>query len=139
MITIQQNKTLHALLAQTGLTANKANLICGITNGRTESSKELNNFEANELIGYLRTQLTARRLNVNSNDERANRMRKKIISLAWQMNWVNDSGACDIPRINNWCIKYGYLHKPFNDYIYAELPKLLTQFENLYNSYLKAI
>lgn len=139
MITTQQNKTLHALLAQTGLSAHKANLINGITKGRTESSKQLSNFEANELLAYLRTQLHNKRQALNSIDEKANRMRKKIISLAWQMNWVNNSGACDIPRINNWCIKYGYLHKPFNNYIYAELPKLLTQFENLYNSYLKAI
>jgi len=141
MITSTQNKLLHALLAQANLTAQKANLIHGTTNGRTEKSSELSNFEANELIRYLRTKLP--QLSTNGLDAKADKMRKKILSLAWQMNWTytNTKRAivCDIKRVDTWCEKYGYLHKPLNEYTYQELPRLLTQFEAVYNSYINAI
>jgi TolA-binding protein len=138
MITTTQNKLLHALLAQTNLVGQKANLVCSMTSGRTEKSSEMNSMEANELIAYLRTQTAA--LRTDGLEARADRMRKKILSLAWQMNWTNLNTKrevkVDVNRVNAWCSKYGYLKKPLNDYLYDELPKLLTQFESVYNSYL---
>lgn len=138
MITHTQNKLLHALLAQTNLAGQKATLVCSMTSGRTEKSSEMNNVEANELISYLRTQVAA--LRSDGLDAKADKMRKKILSLAWQMNWTylntKRQVKVDVNRVNAWCTKYGYLKKPLNDYIYAELPKLLTQFESVYNTYL---
>lgn len=138
MITTTQNKLLHALLAQTNLTAHKPALVESYTSGRTEKSSEMNNVEANELISYLRTQVAA--LRSDGLDAKADKMRKKILSLAWQMNWTylntKRQVKVDVNRVNAWCTKYGYLKKPLNDYIYAELPKLLTQFESVYNTYL---
>lgn len=138
MITTTQNKLLHALLAQTNLTAQKVTLVESFTSGRTQRSSEMNNIEANELIGYLRTQVTA--LRTDGLEAKADKMRKKILSYAWQMNWtyINTKREVkvDVQRVNNWTTKYGYLKKPLNEYIYSELPKLLTQFESVYNSYL---
>lgn len=131
------NRHLHAELNRTGLLEQKANLISGITNGRTESSREMTNLEANELIRWLKTQPNAKPV-----DPRCEKMRRKIISLAWQMNWTtktNGQVKADIKRLNAWCEKSSYLHKPLNDYQYAELPKLVSQFEAVYESYLQAL
>lgn len=136
----QQNKQFHALLAQANLTSQKGNLVLGFTNGRTEKSSEMNEVEAEQAIKYLKAQIPE--IKNDGLEVKADRMRKKIISFAWQMNWTyrNTNGAilCDIKRVNAWCEKYSYLKKPLNDYLYSELPKLLTQFENVYKSYLKS-
>ncbi len=117
----------------------KANLVEGLTKGRTDKSSELNNVEANELIRYLRSQLPPMRH--DGQKVKADKMRKKIISYAWQMNWVLDTMPVKVnmDRVNAWAIKYGYLHKALNEYTYQELPKLVSQFENLYNSYLSGL
>lgn len=148
---LQQNKMIHALLAQTNLTRQKANIVAGISQGRTESSKDLTDTEAQAMITYLKENIPPPVL--DGLDIKADKMRKKIISYAWQMNWTIKINAlelaklpssalpykCDMNRLNAWCEKYGYLHKKLNDYSYQELPKLLTQFENMYNDYLKNI
>ncbi len=64
------------------------------------------------------------------------RMRKKIISYAYQMQWVTQEGKADMPRLNNWCVKYGMFHKPLNDHNMPELVQLVTQVEKLYKSHL---
>jgi hypothetical protein len=135
---------LHALLAQTNLTAQKATIVESFTSGRTGHSSEMSNVEANEMMMYLRSQnpkptgaMPANKKK-DANKKAADKMRKSIISMAWQMMWVLN-GKCDIARINQWCIKYGYLKKPFNDYLYAELPALVTQFKAVYKSYLKDV
>lgn len=136
-----QNKLLHALLAQTGLSAQKQSLVSSFSNGRTTSSSNMHPIEAIELINYLKQQLPP--IHNTGLESKADKMRKKIISLAWQMNWTytntNRRVVCDMKRINDWCVKYGYLHKPLMQYSYEQLPRLLTQFENVYHSYLNAI
>ena len=131
------NRHLHAELNRTGLLIQKANLILGVTHGRTESSKEMTNLEANELIRWLKTQPS-----IVAPDPRCEKMRRKLIALAWQMNWTTKADMifkADMVRINAWCIKSGYLHKPLNDYLYNELPKLLSQFQAVYDSYLQSL
>lgn len=131
------NRRLHAELNRTGLMPKKADLVSGITKGRTESSRELTTMEANELINWLRTQP-----DIHLQDPRCEKMRRKIIGLAWEMNWTykaNGLVKADVKRINQWCIRSGYLHKPFNDYSYNELPKLLSQFQAVHKSYLETL
>ena len=138
MITNQQNRQLHAQLTALGLMSQKSNLVHGITNGRTEKSSEMSNFECNELLAYLRTQQPAIKRDGQALKE--DRMRKKILSMAWEMNWTeSDAGngvKVNVQRVDQWCKSYGYLKKPLNKYTYQELPKLVSQFENVYNSYL---
>jgi hypothetical protein len=45
-----QNKMLHSLLNKTGLSTDKANIVLGITNGRSEHSKDLSFEEARLMI-----------------------------------------------------------------------------------------
>lgn len=98
----------------------RRDLIWAQTNGRTASLREVNRNEADSIIKYL-TELSG-------ND--ANRLRKKMLSVAHKLGWVNDDKV-DVNRVNNWCVKYGYLHKPFNHYTSKELIKLITQFKQL--------
>ena len=82
---------------------------------------------------------------VNSRDfKKGDKMRKRLLSMCYQLGspWSNYDGMLDKMMINkshlnNWMLKSSYLHKSLNDYTYAELPKLITQFENLFKSYLK--
>lgn len=129
------NKRLHVLLSQTGLMAQKANMVFGFSAGRTESSRQLTEAEMKGLIMYLEQQKSGRQIN-----DSANRMRRKVISMAHEMHWhLSGTVKIDMIKINTWCIKYSYLHKKLNDYSLTELPKLVSQFESVYKDYLNRI
>lgn len=134
-INTQLNRRLHMLLAQNRMMGQKAQLIEGATNGRSTSSKDLTVDEARSLISYLRTL-------PNAQQERAEKMRRKIISMAHEMGWhtlVAGRWIADMARLNDWMVKSSYLHKPINRYSYNELPKLVTQFEAVYKSFLNKV
>lgn len=139
------NRQLHALLHQKGLMAAKPHLVSSFTRGRTESSAKMHQYEAIDLVRYLQCQPTPTATPKSPTPaQQANRMRRKLIALAHSMGWHTthpQSGdtIADMPRIDAWCTKYGYLHKPLNAYTLTELPKLLSQFDKLYKSFLKAI
>lgn len=135
-MTPQQNATIHALLGKLGLTNQKANIIAGITNGRTESSKELNPIEVGELIKWL--QVEDKRM-FDKQKEQCNQMRRKILAKAHRIGWELSDGKADVQRVNNWCIEKSYLKKPLNDYTFAELPELVSQFDKVYNYYINII
>jgi hypothetical protein len=127
------NKQLYSLLNNTRLMAQKANLVSGFTNGREESTKGMTDAEAMAMIRYLRTQN-------NKKDEAANRMRKRIISMAHEMGWhnlVDGRWVADMRAIDTWCVLRSYLKKELNKYTADELPKLVSQFERVYKSFLK--
>ncbi|MCX8018918.1 MAG: regulatory protein GemA [Chitinophagaceae bacterium] len=130
MITTQRNRTLHALLHATCLMSQKANLVLGISGGRTEKSSELTDTEARELCDYLRRQLPQ-----GSTPEKANTMRRKIIAMAHQMGWKTPDGRADMQRINHWCSQQ-WGKKPLNGYTLHELPKLVSIFEKVYIQFL---
>ncbi len=133
MLTLPLNKQLHALLNQTGLSGQKANLIHSFTNGRSTSSKDMSNLECHQLIAYLQGL-------PNDEQEAANRMRRKMLSYCHEMHWtvtnVYGKKIADVQRLDGWCEKFGYLHKKLNAYSHAELPKLVSQFERVYKDYL---
>jgi hypothetical protein len=124
-------KKLMALLTKTGLQGRRHAIVWDYSNQRTESSRELTDPETRKLIRDLERGF--------SELERADVMRKKIISQAHEMGWELPGHRADMARINAWCVKFGYLHKPINGYTYAELPALVTQFENMYQSFLRSI
>ncbi len=127
------NKQLHALLNQAGLSSQKTALVLSFSNGRSESSKDLTNFETRQLIAYLQGL-------PNAEQEAANRMRRKMLSYCHEMHWtvtnVYGKKIADVQRLDGWCEKFGYLHKKLNAYSHAELPKLLSQFKAVYKSFL---
>lgn len=124
------NQQLHGLLTQAGLNEQKAALVSSYTQGRSESSKDLTNEEAKQMIGYL--------ANVaNVNGEAAQKMRRKIISMAHEMHWhLIGTQKIDMDRLNGWCANFGFGKKVLNKYTYMELPKLVTQFTAIYKHYL---
>ena len=67
-------------------------------------------------------------------------MRKRILSLCYEYGWVKFSEAkkrhqVDFDRLDAWMFRYGYLKKKLNQYKYAELPALVTQFEKVLESF----
>jgi len=130
--TLGQNRELHVLLAKNGIDADtKKEMVHNHTDGRTIKSSEMMYNECQNLIHHLKH---------NSPEEtRSDKMRKKIISLFRKQGYTLHNGKADMLAIESWTEKYGYLKKPLNSYKYNELPKLVTQAENMYHSFLKTI
>lgn len=107
-------------------------LAFSFSDGRTESVSQMYSHEAWLLIKHL---------DDDSGQDATPlvKMQRKILSLAHEQGWKKFDGKIDMQRVNNWSEKYGYLHKPFNDYKEAELPALVTQFEKMYIKHLKDI
>lgn len=134
-----QIKALHTVLHKKGLLEHKAEMIGALTGGRTTSSKELNYDEAHALLQDLNKD--------NVSEDQGKRMRNNIIAMAHELNWItsnqviNAAGKMEVKkdysRLDNWMQKSSYLKKKLWDYSYNELPKLVTQFKNVYISYLK--
>lgn len=126
-----QLKALNTLVSKLNISKDdKAIIVEGFSAGRCTSSKDLYANEAVAMIRHLKS--------LDPDEAKADRMRKKIISLAHEMNWRKD-GRADMRRIDNWCRTNSYLKKSLDRYIYTELPKLVSQFEMVYKSFLKSI
>lgn len=131
--TLEQNKRLHTLLGKLGVEKEqKEELVFGFSGERTISSAELTMQECYSLCNHLQGMIYA-------SDDRADVMRKKVLSICHEMKWKLESGKIDWEHLNDWLMKYGYLHKSLNEYKEKELPKLVTQFENLLRDYLKKL
>ena len=124
---------LFAILKKLGL--DYKDIVAEFTNGRTESLSSLSDGEYKELL--LRMQ------RYNPANDPANKMRRKIISIARQMRWTkshNGGEIVDMQRLDNWCIKYGKYNKSLNKHTLQELTVLVTVFEEgVYKSYLKGL
>ena len=132
----------NTVIHKHGLVHDKANIIDSFTNGRTRSSKEMYESEAIELLAAFNSKPAA------DTDDKKAPMLKKIFRMAHEINYitkvqqVDKSGKMvvknDYSRLYEWVLKYGYLHKELRDYTYAELPKLVSQFEfGIFKHYIK--
>jgi len=134
-INLKQLRAIHSLLGDNGLRDEKDSIVNAFTGGRTKHSREMTSAEAAALIGHLKS--------LDQTEARSTKMRNKILSMAHEMDWRVATGSgvriVDMDRINNWCAKYGHKHKPLDDYTYSELPRLVSQFEEVYKSHLKAV
>lgn len=139
MITTNQLRCCQALIKKLALHAQKENIILGFSNQRTTHLKELSSNECNALIAYLKKQ--------DPQEQQAETMRRKIIAIArsmgWQKTMVSTDGElrvkADMQRIDAFCQKQGFLHKKLNQYLYHQLPKLVSQFEAVQKDYLKKV
>lgn len=136
----EQIKAISTLLGKHNLVDQKDSIIGSFTNGRSTSRKDMTKAEAAALIGHLKS--------LDPTDRRSDKMRNKILSMAHEMGWNLSAGfsmhekglpksKIDMEHLNNWCVKSGYLHKKLDDYTYKELPRLVSQFEEVYKSYLR--
>lgn len=129
----------RGLVVKAGLTeGDKEEIAFSFSNNRTGSFSKLLPDESRGVIKYL--------LNLN-NIERspADKMRGKILSLAHEMHWTK-SGKADIDKVNNWCVKYSGLKLPLRhvpgkglpdgQIADKDLPKVVTAFKNMVDTYL---
>lgn len=134
---LQLNKQLHTLLSANGLMAEKANIVLGFTQGRSESSKELTEREAREMIEWMRS-LTPSPSPQRERGDAANKMRRKIISLAYEMHWAKAGDwRAAVAAIDKFCLSEKSLFKKaLNAHSYKELVQVVSQFESMYKKYL---
>lgn len=138
--TIERHRRLYGLLRDTGVSKYRHELVSSYSMGRTDNSAELTDLEIGELIRYL-SQLPKQSQDPNRStktgvNDRGQKMRRRILSICYTIGWTVwderlQKHRVDHPRLNAWLLKYGYLHKPLNRYTYAELGRLVSQFENL--------
>ncbi len=138
--TQKQNNQYHAIVSKMRLTKEqKSDLILSFSNGRTSSSADLSREEMQLLINRLNAMQYRHISNSNVRvnfyaDDPADKMRKKCLSIVHELGWEMSDGQINWQTFNAWLFKYGYLHKSFNNYTYEELPRLVTQLENLLKS-----
>jgi hypothetical protein len=133
-----QHKLVMTMFSKLGLIHQKENIVAGFSNGKTTSTRALDHNASIELIRWLKSQ--------DKEEQAAEKQRRKIIAIARTMGWekivVQPDGSikkkADMERIDNWCLKFGYLHKKLNHYKLYELPTLVTQFEAVEKSFLKS-
>ena len=152
-ITKDQLKCLHTIISKAGIPLErKVDMCMGFSDGRTTSSRELYDYEAKAMIAHLKS--------LDPEEKGKQKMIGKILYYAHEMQWTvwsrksevgslksenrkpitdNRHLVADIDRINAWCEKYSYLKKKLDDYTYSELPKLVSQFQNVYKSFLKTL
>lgn len=127
--TPDQNRQLHTLLGKLSIDAEvKQELVYEFTAGRETSSSKMEVKECQALINHLNHI-------VKHGGDKTDKQRKKILSICYEMNWTVEGGRIDWPRLNAFLLKSGYLKKELNTYTAKELPKLVSQFENLLKSY----
>jgi len=137
-----QIRYMYLLLDSLGIRSLKNDLVADASAGRTESVRELRRKEYGDLINHLEEKLKGARRDVaphKKSIQSADRMRKRILSMCYSMGWTLFDPAlhrhvADYERLEAWLLKYGYLHKPLDDYTYLELPTLVTQVENMMRS-----
>jgi hypothetical protein len=117
----------------------KEDVISQFTGGRTTSLKQLDTAELNELTLSLNRISGFQARRPNTHHDPTDKQRKAIIAIAHKMGWQTPSGKADIRRINGWCVTFGKFKKPLNDHTAPELPELVTQFDKVYQSFLKGI
>lgn len=128
---------LHTLIGKLHIDEDaKRAMIAGATNGRTTSSREMTSQEIEGLCNGLASTALSQQGDIKDSRDV---MRKKIISRGYKLGWTLPNGKIDMEAVNTWCIDYGHMHVPLNDYKYDELVKLVGQMDATYKSYLKAV
>lgn len=108
-------KRLMACLTRHGQQPRRHDWCWRFSGGRTESSRELTDREALNIIADLEAQTV--------------KMRRKLISMCYDILWTTDGGKADVKRLDQWCRKYGKYKKALNLHSSSELQVLITQFE----------
>jgi hypothetical protein len=120
-ITKPQIAKIHVLLSNLGITEQKAEIVYNLSNGRTESTKDLNIDEARRLI-----------ISLTGYDPNE-RQKGLIFSLAYQAGVIYGSTPEDkkmnVAKLNLFLRERGAVKKPLDQMIYKELVQTHRQFE----------
>jgi hypothetical protein len=122
---VNQIQHLHILLNKTDMLENKAALISLFTNGRTESSRAMQEDEIKSLCRHLSSLIPQQAL-PGSNEDKKDRTRKRIISKFMEMGYTK-KGKSDITRIKEKVKEHW--HKEFNDFDLKELTRIASVLE----------
>lgn len=126
----------HALLALCKKQAYKIDYVVDVSNGRTQSSKELTDQEMDQLIETL---VSEWHQSLGKKKPEEDKMRKKVISICHELGWhLPGTTQIDMNAVNRFCETHSYLKKRLNKYTLQELPKLVSQFEQVLKSYYKS-
>ncbi len=121
---------IHVLLRNLDLIDQKAEIVYNLSNGRTESTKQLTIDEARRLITSL--------AGYDPNE----RQKGLIFSLAYQAGIIYGSTPEDkkmnVAKLNMFLLERGAVKKRIDDMIYKELVKTHRQFEAIVKSVGKA-
>ena len=128
----KQKARFYGLINYLGYKEKKERIVLHHSKDRTTHISDLTQDEYTGVIAYLE-------MFEDQQYKAESTMRKKIIAMAHQINWQDSEGIIDMKRLNEWCETYSSLKKPLNDYKYKELPQLVTQFEKVYNHFLKSV
>lgn len=140
-ITKPQIQIIHALLNKMNLMEGKQAFVSEFTNGRTERISLMEAKEATEFIMRLKTLEQP-----SAEDVSRERMARNILAMAHELGWITKKMIADqngklkevndYTPLNQWLAVHGYLKKPLNKYTYNELPKLVSQFKEVYKHYM---
>lgn len=112
----------------------KRTMIHDVTQGRTLHTEEVTDQELASMVSHLYNKVQD-----CTNNNAADKMRKKILHYCHLMQWYSTPGKLDWNRIDAFCKKSGHKHKLMKDYNSSELPTLVSQFEEVYKCYLKKL
>lgn len=131
-ITPAQIKKIHVLLQQKGLMDEKATMVDSISDGRTQSTKELSCYEAKRLIAFL----------MDENSEIQTKMKNIYLAiwhLAWEMEIIYGKTEADYEmnkaKLNMFCRQRGSVKKNLTEMNLPELQKIHRLFEAMYSKY----
>ena len=137
-ITPNQLKAFNAILTKHGLMDTKAGLVRHLSKGRASSSKDLFSEEVQPWIDAMN------KAQPEQEDPRQ-KMVNSIIAMAREMGvikrrTVNKNGRLkaesDYAEFKLWMNSKSYLKKELNEYTYGELPKLVSQYKAIFDSWL---
>lgn len=148
----KQNQLFHVLLNELPMSAEdraiyKKALISDISKGRTMSSKDLTDMEAHECINFLKSKVNNAEelqkkaaINAAENTKKeGDRMRKKLLSIAYQLHWAPvGQWQKAFEAIDKFLLsKHGKVHTPVREMGNADLVKVVTQFDEMLLNELK--
>ena len=130
----------HALLNKHGLKDEKKNIVQELSGNRTSSTKDLYQEEILPWISAMNIKI------IPKQEDPRQKMINKIIAIAREMGVIVRKAAVatdgkvieksDYSNFDKWMRERSYLKKPLKEYAYDELPKLVSQYNNLYESWL---
>ncbi|MCO5253384.1 MAG: hypothetical protein M9892_03350 [Bacteroidetes bacterium] len=139
-ITTQQIIKFHALLRNLNLEEDdKRALIADYTGGRSDRTNDMTFAEAKEMISFLAKQAGEAPTRSVAERSQSDKMRKKIIAIAYQLGWTKPNGKIDMDRLNSFIVSRPVTDYPItqlNDIQYKDLPKLINQFEQILTKHL---
>ncbi|MEH0154655.1 hypothetical protein V6R21_18930 [Limibacter armeniacum] len=128
----RQRKYFYVLLKKLGLQEQKGLLVLQYTEGRTDSTAAMSQQEVSRMLDDLGRQ--AGKLPVTGEQVSVKRMRSKILHLAGESGFAPE-GQINWDLFNGFMERRSYLQKPLGKYAYKELPRLVSQFEQMADNF----